>query len=271
MRRLRPALALAVLLVACASDPGAAPEERDEPKAGAGGSSGAAAGQPNGGASGASSAGSGGVSGAGQAGASGSSGQSGNAGATAGKAGASGGAGTSGQGGSAAGQAGKAGAGGGVPQGGSGGSPPPDVPSACQPKQLECTCGPSGFGACVADPKDADARVCDCKASAKPKESDAVLTCDAAKAKYPSVSWQAIKTTCPETEACMAMAPEQAEDLSSKWGDRFCRHYPNPADPIGGINEGPGKQIYQYCCKPVAPLLPTESKQEKRLGIEVLR
>lgn len=143
--------------------------------------------------------------------------------------------------------------------------------SACQPKQLECTCGPSGFGACVADPKGADARVCDCKASAKPKESDAVLTCDAAKAKYPSVSWQAIKTTCPETEACMAMAPEQAEDLSSKWGDRFCRHYPNPADPIGGINEGPGKQIYQYCCKPVAPLLPPEGHERRGARVHMQR
>lgn len=267
MRPIRLVLSLAVLLVACGSDPGA-PAVEPEEEGGSGGTGLAGkAGQPSG-SSGASSAGSGGTAAAGQAGASGSTAgvagsASGQAGTTAGVGGSSGGAGASGSGGSVAGQAGgagKAGAGGGVPQGGFGGAPPPDVPSACGPKQLECTCGPSGFGACVTDPKDANARVCNCKASAKPKESDAVLTCDAAKVKYPSVSWQAIKTTCPETEACMAMAPEQAEDLSSKWGDRFCRHYPNPADPIGGINEGPGKQIYQYCCKPVAPLLPPEPK-----------
>lgn len=263
MRPIRLVLSLAVLLVACGSTDDELDPNPMTPAAGSSGASATAgasgsAGQPIG-SSGSSSAGSGGEA-AGHAGPTAGQAGGGQAGTTAGVGGSSGGAGASGQGGSAAGQAGKAGAGGGAPQGGFGGAPPPDVPSACGPKQLECTCGPSGFGACVADPKDANARACNCKASAKPKESDSVLTCDAAKVKYPSVSWQAIKTTCPETEACMAMAPEQAEDLSSKWGDRFCRHYPNPADPIGGINEGPGKQIYQYCCKPVAPLLPPEPK-----------
>lgn len=145
------------------------------------------------------------------------------------------------------------------------------MPGKCGEEDTECACGPSGSGACVKDPKDASARVCDCKLAAKSKPEDGVLTCDAAKAAYPSPSWQAITEKCDPGQACMAMAPEQAEDLSGRWGDRFCREYPNPAQAIGGINEGPGKRIYQYCCKPPTPLLPPDSKQARRSVVEVGR
>lgn len=228
-----------LLLAACSSEataPADAPPDEEQPTAGAAGAAGKA--EPAGGKSGAS-----GVAGAsGTAGTSSKGGSAGMSTAGAGGMPTAGAAGSAGSPGGAGGIAGTSGA------AGNAGAPPSPT---CAPQQTECACGATGFGACV-KAASGDGRTCDCDASAKPAPSDRVLTCEQAKAAYPSPSWQAIKETCPADRECLAMPPESAADMSNAWGDRFCRSYPNPALPLGGINEGEGKRIYQYCCKPIA-------------------
>lgn len=233
---MRLALVVASLLIAaCSSEataPADAPPDEEQPTAGAAGAAGKA--EPAGGKSGTS----------GMAGASGTAGASSKGDSAGMSTAGAGGMPTAGAAGSAGGTGGVAGASGNA---GSAGAPPSPT---CAPQQAECACGATGFGACV-KAASGDGRICDCNASAKPAPSDRVLTCEQAKAAYPSPSWQAIKETCPADRECLAMPPESAADMSNAWGDRFCRSYPNPALPLGGINEGEGKRIYQYCCKPI--------------------
>ena len=233
---MRLALVVASLLIAaCSSEataPADAPPDEEQPTAGAAGAAGKA--EPAGGKSGTS----------GMAGASGTAGASSKGDSAGMSTAGAGGMPTAGAAGSAGGTGGVAGASGNA---GSAGAPPSPT---CAPQQAECACGATGFGACV-KAASGDGRICDCNASAKPVPSDRVLTCEQAKAAYPSPSWQAIKETCPADRECLAMPPESAADMSNAWGDRFCRSYPNPALPLGGINEGEGKRIYQYCCKPI--------------------
>lgn len=235
MRPLRRSLALVVLVTACASgtDPSADPPGDPSGDAGTAGTAGTKA---TGGRAGA--AGAGGKGAAGKAGSlsteGGQAGAAGVGGASSGAAGQAGAAGTTGQGG------GLAGASGGVAAGAGGqGGKPADL---CGKFVAECPCGQLR-GACVEG-------MCDCTKASAPREDDNVSTCEEAKKAYPSPSWDAVKGTCDAGRVCLAMPPDKAKDGSGEWGDRFCRLPPNPAQTLGGIDEGPNKKIYQYCCLP---------------------